>query len=169
MRRLLDGLYGGCAWAAAVSMVAILLVILVQVFGSAIGVYVRGTDAYAGYAMASASFFALAHTLTRGEHIRVTLFLDKAPPGLRRVLELWCLGAAIALSAAFAYYSWDMVWWSYAYNDVSSAQDETPLWIPQLTMAIGVTVLTVAFLDQLVAVLTGRGMAQDDGSLKAME
>jgi TRAP-type C4-dicarboxylate transport system permease small subunit len=169
MRRLLDGLYDACAWAAAVSMVAILVVILLQVFGTAIGVYVRGTDAYAGYAMAAASFFALAHTLKRGEHIRVGLILERAPPVLRRVMEIWSLAAASLLSALFAYFSWDMAWWSYAYNDVSSAQDRTPLWIPQLAMAIGVTVLFIAFIDEFVAVLQGRGPAQDDGSLKAME
>ena len=36
----------------------------------------RGTDAYAGYCMAAAGFLALAHTLKRGEHIRVTLVLE---------------------------------------------------------------------------------------------
>ena len=40
----------------------------------------RGTDAYAGYCMAAAAFLALAHTLKRGEHIRVTLFLDRFGP-----------------------------------------------------------------------------------------
>lgn len=156
MRRALDALYDGCQWLAAVCLFLIFLTILTQVFGSAIGVYVRGTDAYAGYLMAGASFFALAHTLTRGEHIRVTLILDRFGSGARKALELWCHVAAVILAAAFAWFAWDMVWWSFVYNDMSVAEDRTPLWIPQLSMALGTTVLTVAFVDGLVGVLTGR-------------
>lgn len=155
MRRALDRLYDGCAWLAGAFMVAILANILVQVVGSYLGYYVRGTDAYAGYCMAAASFFALAHTLRRGEHIRVTLVLQRLPPGVRRGFELFCLAAAVFLSAYFAWFSWTMAWWSYAFNAVSDAQDMTPLWIPQLAMAIGVSVLAVAFVDELVRVLRG--------------
>jgi TRAP-type C4-dicarboxylate transport system permease small subunit len=160
MRRALDALYDGCQWLAAVCLFMIFATILAQVVGSAAGIYIRGTDAYAGYLMAGASFFALAHTLTRGEHIRVTLVLDRFRGGARRALEVWCHVAAIVLAAAFAWFAWDMVRWSWAYTDISAAEDRTPLWIPQLSMAIGTTVLTVAFVDGLVGVLTGRVVAR---------
>jgi TRAP-type C4-dicarboxylate transport system permease small subunit len=159
MRHFLDRTYDVCAWIAGAFMVLILLNILVQVAGSYFGLYIRGTDAYAGYSMAAASFFALAHTLKRGEHIRVTLILQRLAPVWRRRFEIGCLALAVILSASFAWYSWSMVWWSYAFNAISDAQDKTPLWIPQLSMAIGVSVLFVAFLDELVAVAKGRQAA----------
>ena len=46
------------------------------IVGRLLGFNVPGTDAYAGYCMAAAGFLALAHTLKRGEHIRVTLLLE---------------------------------------------------------------------------------------------
>ena len=49
--------------------------VLLGIFGRLLGFQVRGTDAYAGYFMAGSGFLALAHTLTRGEHIRVTLVI----------------------------------------------------------------------------------------------
>jgi TRAP-type C4-dicarboxylate transport system permease small subunit len=156
MRRVLDRTYDISAWAAGVFMVLILLNILVQVAGSYFGLYIRGTDAYAGYSMAAASFFALAHTLKRGEHIRVTLILQRLPPLWRRRFELGCLALAVFLTAIFAWFSWSMTWWSYEFNAISDAQDKTPLWIPQLSMAIGVTVLFIAFVDELIAVARGR-------------
>ena len=63
---------------------------------------VRGTDAYAGYFMAGAGFLALAHTLMRGEHIRVTLILEHAGATGKKWLERWSLAVALLLSLAFA-------------------------------------------------------------------
>jgi TRAP-type C4-dicarboxylate transport system permease small subunit len=156
MRRALDRLYDGCAWIAGAFMMLILANILAQVAGSYVGLYVRGTDAYAGYSMAAASFFALAHTLKCGEHIRVTLVLQRLSAPWRRRFEIGCLAVAVFLTANFAWYAWTMVVWSYQFNAVSEALDVTPLWIPQLSMAIGVSVLLVAFADELVQVLRGR-------------
>ena len=102
MRKLLDGVYAASAWAAGIGMMAILVVTLMQILGGVSDIYVRGTDAYAGYAMAASSFFALASTLKRGEHIRVTLFLDRFGGASRRWLEYWCLGVAILLSGFFS-------------------------------------------------------------------
>lgn len=159
MRHALDRLYDGCAWIAGAFMVLILANILVQVAGSYFGLYIQGTDAYAGYSMAAASFFALAHTLKRGEHIRVTLILQRLPPRWRRAFEIGCLVLAVFLVANFAWYSWTMTWWSFEFNSISDAQDRTPLWIPQVAMASGVTVLLVAFVDELVQVWSGRAAA----------
>jgi hypothetical protein len=76
LRHALDRLYGAAAWAAALFMIGTLVMILLSVTGRLLDFHVRGTDAYAGYCMAAAAFLALAHTLKRGEHIRVTLILD---------------------------------------------------------------------------------------------
>jgi TRAP-type C4-dicarboxylate transport system permease small subunit len=100
--------------------------------------------------MAASGFLALAHTLKRGEHIRVTLLLSALKGRARHALELWALFAATALAALAAWYSARLAWQSHAFNDISTGNDATPLWIPQLTMAIGSTILLVAFIDELV-------------------
>ena len=89
MRRFLDFLYDAAGYLAAFFMVGILLMVLASVVGRMAGFNLRGSDAYAGYCMAAASFLALAHTLKRGEHIRVNLLLDRFDGRLRRPLELW--------------------------------------------------------------------------------
>ncbi len=66
--------------AAAFFMVGVLAMVLASVVGRLAGFNLRGSDAYAGYCMAAAGFLALAHTLKRGEHIRVTLFLERFGP-----------------------------------------------------------------------------------------
>jgi len=150
LRRTLDALYDGAAALAALCLVALLAMVLLGIAGRLLHFHLPGTDAYAGYLMAASSFLALAHTLKRGEHIRVTLLLSALRGRSRHALELWALAAASGLAALMAYYSVRLVWQSRAFNDISTGNDATPLWLPQLVMAAGTLVLLLAFLDELV-------------------
>jgi len=156
MRRALDALYDAAAYLAALFLIGTLVMVLLGVGGRLLDFQVRGTDAYAGYFMAGAGFLALAHTLQRGEHIRVSLVLENAGASLKHALERWSLAAASLLSIAFAWFSVRLAWQSYVLHDVSTGNDATPLWIPQLSMAIGNVVFAIAFVDQLVAELRGK-------------
>ena len=156
MRRLLNALYDGTAALAALCMLGLLLMVLLSIAGRQLQFHVPGTDAYAGYLMAAAGFLALAHTLKKGEHIRVTLLLAALRGRARRALEIWALGAATLLAALSAWYACRLSWQSYAFHDISTANDATPLWIPQLAMAAGSAVLAIAFADEWVLELRGR-------------
>ena len=155
MRRALDALYDVAAALAALCMVGLLVMVLLSVAGRQFNFHVPGTDAYAGYLMAGAGFLALAHTLKRGEHIRVTLLLTALHGKTRHALEIWALFAASALAALSAYYSCRLAWQSHAFHDISTSNDATPLWLPQLAMAAGTLILFVAFVDELVLELRG--------------
>ena len=100
--------------------------------------------------MAAAGFLALAHTLKRGEHIRVTLLIASLKGEAKRALEIWALFGASLFALLFAFYSGKLAWQSYTLHDVSTGNDATPLWLPQLTMAIGTAVLAMAFVDELL-------------------
>lgn len=150
MRKTLDALYTGAAWLAALFMIGVLVMVLLSMLGRMFQFYIPGTDAYAGYAMAGAGFLALAHTLKSGEHIRVTLVIGKLTGGARRGLELWSLSVAVLLAGLLAAYAWRLAWQSHQFHDISTAADATPLWIPQVLMGLGTTVLLIAFLDEWV-------------------
>jgi len=156
MRRFLDTIYNAAAYLAALLLTGTLAMVMLGICGRLFDFQVRGTDAYAGYFMAGSGFLALAHTLARGEHIRVNLVLEHAGKKGRRVLERWSLAAAAVLATAFAYFSVRLTWQSYVLHDISTSNDATPLWLPQLAMAVGTVIFAIAFVDQLVAELSGR-------------
>ena len=162
-RRALDALYDGTAALAAVAMVALLAMVLLSVTSRLMGFNVPGVDAYAGYMMAAAGFLAMAHTLKRGEHIRVTLVMSALRGGARRSLELWALFAASLLALLSAVYSCKLAWQSHAFHDISTSNDATPLWLPQLSMAVGAVVLAIAFVDELVLEWRGRRIVVESG------
>lgn len=160
MRTALNLLYRATGALAGVFLVATFAVILVGISSRLLGVYVRGTDDYAGYSMAASGFLALGYTFKHGEHIRVSLLLERLRGRRRRAAELVALGVSAVAAAVFAWYGVRLSLDSHEFNDVSQGVDATPLWIPQLGMAAGAVVFLVAVLDDLVATLAGREPAR---------
>jgi TRAP-type C4-dicarboxylate transport system permease small subunit len=166
VRRLLDVIYDSAAAVAALFMIGTLTAVLAGIADRYLPLGLRGTDMYAGYCMAAAGFLALAHTLKHGEHIRVSLILQKLHGKARHRLELFALVAGSVLAALFAAYSARLAWNSWRFNDISTGNDATPLWIPQISMAVGALVLLVALIDELV--LEARGQRVEKASEEAL-
>lgn len=172
MRAFLDNLYRLSGALAAIGMVATLVLVGAGVFSRPLGIYLPGTDDYAGYAMAACGFLALAYTFKHGEHIRVSLVLDRAGPRLRAALEWFSLATATTVAAMLAFYAVRLVWQSHEFEEISQGVDATPLWIPQLSMAIGTVVLLIALVDDLVLTTLGRApkrLANHGGEAARME
>ena len=54
-----------------------------------------------------------------------------------------------------------MSWQSYTFHDISTSNDATPLWLPQLSMAVGTLIRAIAFIDEFVRELRGRRVVVD--------
>ncbi len=172
MRLFLNRLFGASMYLAGLFMIGTLLAVLLSIFGRIIPMLnVPGTDAYAGYCMAASAFLALASTLRRGEHIRVTLIINRLSPTAHHWLDVFCHAVALIIASALAWYSIQVVRQSFAFHDVSSSMDATPLWIPQMGMAFGTTVFALAFVVDLVDLLAGRAneMKPTDGEPARIE
>ena len=159
MRKFLDGLYGSTAWLAGLGMIGILVMVLLTVLSRVIGFNAPGTDAYAGYAMAGCGFMALASTLKKGEHIRVTLLLGALKGKALKTMEVTALVIATTLAGFLAFYSTRLAFQSWEIDDISVGIDATPMWIPPIFMALGTIVFFIAFCDELVLELMGKRQA----------
>jgi TRAP-type C4-dicarboxylate transport system permease small subunit len=156
MRKLLDGIYDSAAALAALFMFGLLLMVLLSIVSRQLHFHVPGVDAYAGYLMAASGFLAMAHTLKRGEHIRVTLLLNALRGRWKKGMELFALGIAVFLAVLFAFYSCKLAWQSHVFNDISTGSDATPLWLPQIAMAYGSVIFSLAFIDEALLEIQGR-------------
>lgn len=153
MRKALDLLYIAASVLAALCLIAILVLIVLQMLARWTGEVFPGAPDYAGYAMASASFLAFAGALNAGTHIRVSLILNAVGPKAQRWLNIWCFGIATAVGWYVAYYIYRMLGFAIKFNDVSQGQDATPMWIAQTPMLIGAVILAIALTDNLVSLL----------------
>ncbi|MEM9781649.1 MAG: TRAP transporter small permease subunit [Pseudomonadota bacterium] len=173
MRRSLDLLYDGAGVLAALFLVAIVAVVLIQVgfnildslalaFGAAPPGFVLPSYAeFTGYFLAAASFLAAAHTLRRGAMIRVSLVLQRLGGETRRWVEVWCAAAGAVFAAYATYWMTLLVLESLEFGDVSPGMIAVPLWIPQTSLALGLAIMTVALIDGTAEAWRGRYLLAD--------
>ena len=164
-RAWLDRFYDLAGGLAALCLIALLIIICLQMMARWSGLIFLGSTAYAGYCMAAASFFALAYTLNHGGHIRVSLLLSQLGR-FRRIAEIWCFGIGSILAVFLAFYAIKAVYISIKLNDISQGQDATPIWIPQLPMALGATLFAIAMIDHLIRILAGGSFELGKGEVE---
>jgi len=152
LRRGLDLLYFAGGVLGALCLIAILLIICGQMIARWSGIAFPGSTNYAGYFMAASTFFALAYALNEGAHIRVTLILGHMGR-FRRWGEIWCYTVAAAITTFFAYHAIARNLQTKKFNFLSQGQDATALWIPEMAMTIGSTLLAIALWDHLIRIL----------------
>jgi TRAP-type C4-dicarboxylate transport system permease small subunit len=125
--RCLDRVYLASGVLAAVFMMTILILIVLQMAARWSGITFEGSTEFAGYAMAATSFFALAHAFGRGAHIRVSILLN-----LNRFTRMWLDAAAMLIAAViatyFARYAVKTNFLSEMLNDRTQGQDQIPEW-----------------------------------------
>lgn len=153
LRRALDALYLGSGILAALCLIAILALIVVQMVARWTGEVFPGAPDYAGYAMAAASFLAFANALNRGAHIRVSILVNALGPVGQRIINIWCFAIGTLIAWYFVYYAQKFVYWSWKFNDISQGQDRIQLWIPQSAMLLGAVIFAIALTDHLVALI----------------
>ena len=146
----LDLLYRLAEFIAALCMIAILALIVLQMLARWSSEVFPGAPEYAAYFMAAASFMGFGAALNRGAHIRVSLLLNAVGPKMKRYVDIWCFAVASATMWYFVWHARQFVYWSWKFNDISQAQDKTALWIPQSVMIIGGALLAIALTDNLV-------------------
>lgn len=122
---LLNKIYDAAGVVAAMFMVSILLIIVVQMFARWFEFKFPGSTDYAGYAMAATSFFALAHTLNRGAHIRVSILLN-LNTHTRFWLNAFALFVAALTATFFARYAIKTNLFSELLNDRTQGLDQVP-------------------------------------------
>ena len=166
MRAILDRLYGLSSALAALCLCLIALLVLMQVFGRLIdgalhafgqpivGLTVPSLNEFAGFLFVAATFLALASTLRRADHIRVSMLIKAVPLRVRRWLEALVLLAGAGLAGYASWHAVLLVVDSIQFNSVSFGVIPVPLAIPQAALATGHVVITIALADELWRVVT---------------
>ncbi len=185
MRNALNALYRASTALAACCLVSIAGLVVLQVLGrlldgvrkaaglEPLGLLVPSLAEIAGFLLVGASFLALAGTFRNGDHIRVSILLQWAPPILARILNIWAAAVACGLAVFFTWHAGWLAFDSYAYNEVSFGIIPIPLVYPQAVMTTGLLVFSLALLDDLVLALTGKApsfeAAAKDNSIEESE
>ena len=155
MRKFLDRLYlaGGALAATFIALIAALMI--AQSVLREFRVNTGAVNDVVAWFCAAAAFFAMAHAFKHGDFVRVTLLLDTVGAKTRRAMELCSLAIAVVAVAYLAFSACAFTYESWEFNDVSQGLLPMPLWIPQLSFALGSLLLLIAVIDEFIIVLRG--------------
>lgn len=155
MRKTLDWLYlaGGALGAVFIALIALLMI--AQSVLREFRVNTGAVNDVVSWFCAAAAFFAMAHAFKHGDFVRVTLLLDSVGAKARRALELGSLAIGTVAVGYLAYSACAFTYESWEFNEISQGLLPLPMWIPQLSFALGSLLLLIAVVDEFIIVLRG--------------
>ncbi|MBC7434685.1 MAG: TRAP transporter small permease [Bdellovibrionales bacterium] len=155
MRRFLDRLYLASGAVGAAFIALICIVMIAQSILREFGVRTGAANDVVAWSCAAASFFAMAHAFKHGDFVRVTLLLEAVPARIRRVLEITSLAIASVSVGYLAFWANKFTYDSWQFDEKAQGLLAIPIWIPQMSFALGSILLLVAVVDELIIVLRG--------------
>jgi TRAP-type C4-dicarboxylate transport system permease small subunit len=155
LRSALNRLYRGCAALGALSLIAVFAIMIAETALRKMGSYITGANDLIGWFCAASGFLALPYTFKTGELVRVGLFIEKTTGARRRALELACLGGAAVFAGFAAWSTGRYMWKGAAAGELTQGMIEVPLWVPQLSLLIGLAVLFIAMIEEFLRVAAG--------------
>ncbi|ALV26766.1 TRAP transporter small permease [Pannonibacter sp. Q-1] len=142
-----------------ISSALILVVLIITGVGVwmryVIGQPIAGVEEATGFFVVAIVMFGAAEASRRNDHIRIDIILDKAPPRLRRWLDIWAQISVLAFAAALLVTAWHTVSFSRRFGAYSPGYLELPMWIPQSAMIAGGGLILLVCLARLFILLRG--------------
>jgi TRAP-type C4-dicarboxylate transport system permease small subunit len=144
--RLVGRVAQACGVLAGLAIVAILVVVCVETVLRQFQASLLVTDEIAGYLNAAAIFLGLAWTLREGGFIRVEILYDRATGWPRQALRWLIVLTATAFTAVLLWVCVRHVVYAYDRDTRAVSILDTPEWIPQSVMVVGLAILLLQLL-----------------------
>lgn len=133
------------AYLSGFLIVGLVLLILTEIFiRSFFDMSTMIADEYSGYFYLASIFLALGYTFSRGAHIRINIITSRLSQKANRkfdilagIITLGVLAFTLYRTILFTYDSYDL-------EMLSENVSETPLYLTQLAMPIGITIFMLA-------------------------
>ena len=141
------------AYLSALLLCSLVLLILTEIFiRSAFDMSTMIADEYSGYLYLASIFLGLAYTFNEKAHIRINIVSSRLNKKANRILDM-IAGLITIVVLYFAFYRKLLFTYdSYEFEMLSEAVSETPLYLTQFVMPLG---LSLFILSALAFVIKG--------------
>ena len=141
-----------CLWLAGIALLVLVALVCAEVVARSVFHFsFEFVEEVGGYLLATLSFCALAPALAAGSFHRVEFIQQRMSATARRIAEMMFLSLALVFTLVMTWFLTRFVWRSYAQQDVAPTALQTPLWIPELSMTIGMGAMAITLAAALVA------------------
>ena len=153
--KLSDKLQTFGAYLSSLLFIALTLLILTEIVArSFFNVSTMIADEYSGYFYLAAIFIGLGYTFKEDGHIRINVLTSRLSKKANRYIDIFAGSITLALILFILYNSILMVKESYEYDMVSETVSETPIYLTQLAMPIGLFLFALAVLSFILRRIT---------------
>jgi TRAP-type C4-dicarboxylate transport system permease small subunit len=135
------------AIASAAIVLMVVLVILEVLLRTTIGFSFGFADELVSYLVVLITFFGVTITFRDNALFKVELFYKSLSKKGRRVLDFIHSVLSVGLCSLLIYYAFFLIKSSYSRGTISQTKLETPLYIPQLMIPVGLIVLVIFLID----------------------
>ncbi|WP_235727715.1 TRAP transporter small permease subunit [Maridesulfovibrio frigidus] len=140
--RIIEGLSVGGAFLSALGMIFIVGLVVVEIFLRAVlNTSTLVSSEYGGYTLVLIIFLGLGYTMKEDGLIRINLVTIHFSDAGKRVADIISGILASVITSFGLFYATQMVYETWELEMTADTIAETPLWIPQLSIPIGLFLL----------------------------
>jgi len=133
---------------SALLIVALVVLIMVEIIGRSFFDYsTMLADEYSGYFYLAAIFLGLAYTFNQEGHIRISIVTSRLSDSIKRWVDVLAGTMTLVILLFALYYSWDFMVESKEMEMLSEGVSETPLYLTQIPIVIGLALFVLAVLN----------------------
>ena len=143
----------GFALGVLVFGLMVLLVLADMLFRAIGNGIVLNASEFSGYALAAMIYLSLGYSFKAGVHIRITFLMDRLSTQARHGLEVLLSVLAVAVTAYSLHAVWGLVHTSYTRGTIAYTAAQTPLYLPQSVLLVGLSILLVQLIAHTVNLL----------------
>jgi TRAP-type C4-dicarboxylate transport system permease small subunit len=131
---------------ASVSVVLILILVCAEVFFRLFNRSTMVADELGAYLNAAIVFLGMSYTLREGGFIRIEAIYERLSGAALRAVDILCGLISLAFAAVIAWFIWLHIGYAYSMNTRSTSILQTPEYVPQSLMLIGLVMLVLQLL-----------------------
>lgn len=111
-------------------------------------------DEFSAYMLVAISYLAAGYTFREKGHVRITALVSRLPTRLSNWLRVTTLVIGLGFSIVLTKSSYDLMAFSFKLRMASSTWLTFPLQVPQMTLAIGFTILSLLLIVEIAKAIT---------------
>ena len=151
--KITESLSTGGAFLSSLGIIFIVVLVVIEIFlRSVFNTSTMVSSEYGGYALVFLILTGLAYTMKEGGLIRINLLTSNFSENGKRIADIVSGLAAIVITSFALFHTTSMVYETWELEMTADTIAETPLWIPQLAIPLGMALL----LLQIIAFVVGR-------------
>ena len=139
------------AYLSGIFLISLVILVMTEIIGRHFfDTSTMIADEYSGYIYLSAIFLGLAYTFEQNAHIRINILSEKISKKANRkidiiagMISILVLGFILYRTLLFTYDSYDM-------DMLSEAVSETPLYLTQIVMPVGILLFILSVLSFII-------------------